>query len=407
MVRRASDLEPQADVPAPLPMQRAGRLASLDALRGLNMFWIVGMDELVPRLSQMDWARGQSSLASPVRFAATQLTHADWTGLRLEDTIFPLFVFIVGVSLVFSLGKTLAAHGRGYAVARILSRSAVLYLLGLLVYHGFDQPIHAFPGQTAGHHAVRWLGVLQRIAIAYAAAGLLFCFLRLRGMVLVAVAILLGYWLLMRFVDVPGVGRGSYAEGRNLANYLDQRYLGGFKWDGDHDPEGLLSTLPAVASCLLGVFAGRVLRHPTLGPYAKVGVLLAGGAALAAAGWAWGFVPSPVQFPVIKKLWTSSFVLLVGGYSAALLGAFYLVIDVWRLRAWATPFVWIGTNAIAIYMLAQLGFVGRVAELLVGGGRHHNAIFGSAQEAVTLAVSLMLMFAVARFLYVRQVFIRV
>ncbi len=400
-------------MPPPTPDHEArgsstsDRLTSLDALRGLNMFWIIGIDSLVPGLARLDWARGNSLPARAVGFATQQLTHKPWDGLAFEDTIFPLFVFIVGVSLVFSLTKALANGSRGRVVGRIARRAALLYFLGLLVYGGFDQPLLAFAGQKPGHHAMRWLGVLQRIAIVYAAAGLLFCYFRPRGLVLWTVGILVGYWLLMAFVPVPGVGRGSYAEGHNLANYVDQHYLGGYKWDGDHDPEGLLSTLPAIATGLLGALAGIALQGRDRGPYRTLLILFAGGAALAGLGYAWGFVPSPVRFPVIKKIWTSSYVLLTGGYAAIILGLFYLVIDVWGLRFWATPFVWIGTNAITVFMLVELGLTGQVADRIVGGGRYQHELFGSAQWMVTLAVSMALTFAVARFLYVRRVFIRV
>jgi predicted acyltransferase len=383
------------------------RLTSLDALRGLNMFWIIGIDELVPGLSKLEWAKGDSIVARSIRFATDQLTHKAWAGLAFEDTIFPLFVFIVGVSLVFSLTKALDRGTRGQAVGRVVYRAAVLYFLGLLVYGGFDQPIFAFHGQNHGHHAIRWLGVLQRIAIAYGATGLLFCTFRPRGLALWAIGLLVGYWLLMAYVPVPGVGRGSYAEGHNLANYLDQRFLGGYKWDGDHDPEGLLSTLPAIATCLLGVFAGLVLQARDRGPYRTAGLLIVAGVALAALGYAWGFLPSPVQFPVIKKIWTSSFVLLTAGYASIILGLFYLVVDVWGLRFWCTPFVWIGTNAITVYMLAELGLTHTVAARLVGGGRYDHTAFGSGQWMVTEATSMAIAIAVARFLYVRRVFIRV
>ena len=259
------------------------------------------------------------------------------------------------MSLVFSTTKTVALHGRRSAVWRILYRSAILYLFGLILYHGFDQPIHAFPGMTEDVHAIRWFGVLQRIAIVYGLTGLLFVWLQPRWLLVSLVVILIGYWLALTYIPVPGHGTHSYAEGRNLANYLDQHYLGGWKWDGDHDPEGYLSNIPAVATCLLGLFAGLLLQKQSIRPYAKVMILIFGGAALAAAGYAWGFLPSPVQFPVIKKIWTSSYVLLAGGYSAMIFGVFYMIIDVWRLRAWSTPFVWIGANAITIYMLGGAG----------------------------------------------------
>ncbi|CAN0505705.1 unnamed protein product, partial [Phaeothamnion confervicola] len=178
-------------------------------------------------------------------------------------------------------------------------------------------------------------GVLQRIALAYLFSGLIFCYFGTRGRVAACAGLLVGYWALMTFVPVPGVGAGNFESGRNLANWVDKQYLPLRKWDGDYDPEGLLSTLPAIANCLLGVFAGQLLKGP-FGSYKKVLTLLAGGALCVLAGWLWG-----ESFPVIKKIWTSSFVLVAVGYSAVLLGLFYLVVDVWKFQWWARPFVWI------------------------------------------------------------------
>src|SRR5262249_45751666 len=158
-----------------------------------------------------------------------------WEGFAFYDLIFPLFIFVAGVSLVFSLGKLLRRSGRPAAIRRIVSRTVILFLFGVLYYGGISQ----------GVDHVRLLGVLQRIALAYGFGAIAFCPLGPRGLVVACATLLVGYWALMSFVPVPGVGAGHFEEGRNLANYLDSRYLPLRKWDGDHDPEGLLSTLPA------------------------------------------------------------------------------------------------------------------------------------------------------------------
>ena len=357
---------------------------SLDALRGFDMFWIVGAGALVQALKNMS--------DNPVtRFLHTQLEHVQWAGFHCYDLIFPLFVFIAGVSMVFSLTKLIETEGRHAAVKRVIIRSLVLFLLGVLYYGGFSK-----------HFAdIRLLGVLQRIALCHLAAGLLFCFLRLNGLIAVVVALLVGYWSLLTYVPVPGIGAPSVAEGKNLANYIDAHYLPGRKWDGDHDPEGLLSTLPAVASCLLGVLAGLLLRHNKIGPYEKAFCLLIGGAAGVGLGFAWG-----MEFPVIKKLWTSSFVLVAGGYSAMLLGAFYLVFDVWQLRHWAAPLVWIGANPITLYLLDEIVSYRNLAERCIGGDLSQFVFRQYGPLAVsTLAVLFML--AIARFLHKREIFLRV
>ena len=372
--------------PKPNPLAAAAapiaqRLLSLDALRGFDMFWIVGAESLVSGLRKI-------SDTGPIKLLADQLEHKPWAGFHFEDLIFPLFVFIIGVSLVFSLTKTIAQSGRRTAVLRILRRSALLYLLGILYYGGLSTPIEK----------IRLLGVLQRLALCYLFASLLFCYLKPKALVGVCAGILIGYWALLSFVPVPGHGAGNFAEGMNLANYLD-KYLPLRKWDGDHDPEGLLSTLPAIANCLLGVFAGLLLQNAAVPDRKKVRYLIAGGIACLAVGWLWH-----LNFPVIKKIWTSSFVLVASGYSCLLLAAFYQVIDVWKWQKWAMPFVWIGANAITIYFGGRfLDFEG-LAKLLVGGEMNH--VFGRYGELVLALTTLALGFWFLRFLYQRKIFLR-
>jgi predicted acyltransferase len=212
--------------------------------------------------------------------------------------------------------------------------------------------------------------------------------------------LLLGYWALMTFVPVPGVGAGHFAEGQNLANWVDQQYLPLRKWDGDHDPEGLLSTLPAIGSCLLGVFAGMLLQNRAEKEDKKVRLLVLGGVALVATGWLWH-----LQFPVIKKLWTSSYVLVAGGYSCLLLAAFHYVIEVRQWRQWTSPFVWIGMNPITIYLVSGLGFPQAVAKRLVGGDV--GDWLGRFGPLALLFVTLGLALALCHFLYRRRIFLKV
>jgi predicted acyltransferase len=376
------DTTPNTDLPngkAPPPK----RLLSLDALRGFDMFWIVGAEELVRGLQKI-------SESGPVGLLAEQLRHKAWAGFHFEDFIFPLFVFIVGVSLVFSLTKTLERSGRQGVLLRILRRAVLLYFLGFLYYGGFSTPFEK----------IRLLGVLQRIALCYFFTSLLFVYLKPKVLVGVCVGILLGYWALLSFVPVPGHGAGNFAEGANLANYVDQQFLPLRKWDGDHDPEGLLSTLPAIATCLLGVFAGLLLRTAALPDRKKVIYLVGGGLAFLVTGWLWNF-----NFPVIKKIWTSSYVLVAGGYSCLLLALFYQVIDVWRFQRWATPFVWIGVNPITIYFGGRFIDFEALAKLFVGGPVYSH--LGRYGDLVLAATTLAFGFLFLRFLYQRKIFLRV
>lgn len=264
----------------------------------------------------------------------------------------------------------------------------------------------------------------------------MFIFLKPRALAAVTAALLLGYWALLAYVPFPDVRptpggdavitkeagfkdisqlnmastnliHGSYIQGVNLTDYLDQKYLPGRKYDGTYDPEGILSTLPAIATGLLGIFAGLLVRNKSVPDEKKVIWLISAGAASAALGWLWG-----IEFPVIKKIWTSTYVLVAGGYSAMLLGAFYWIVDVKKWRAWCQPFVWIGTNPITLYLASNfMGGLGyeKMARRLAGGpvknffNTHITNGFGDLIIA-TVAVALFVWFA--HFLYRRKIFLR-
>lgn len=360
-------------------MNSPARLHSLDALRGFDMCWILGMGGVLKA-----WLARFAPESAITGIIDTQLEHAAWDGFRFYDLIFPLFLFIAGVSMAIALPRRLEKEGRAAAVRHLLERALVLFLIGVFFSGGLKE----------GWEQVRWLGVLQRIGIASAAAGLFSLWLGWRGLVAVTTALLLGYCLLLGLVPVPGYGAGDFAEGHNLTNYLDSLWLPGRKYDGDHDPEGLLSTLPAIATALLGILAGKWLTGATT-PSRKVLGLLGAGAAMIALGWAW----HPF-FPVIKKIWSSSFVLVAGGWSAVLLGVFYAWVDVHGFRRWTTPFVWVGANPIALYVCAGLGFFRTISERLVG---HPPKDWAWITSCVTFALMLL----AARWLFKRGIFIKV
>ncbi|MCW5556914.1 MAG: DUF5009 domain-containing protein [Verrucomicrobiae bacterium] len=376
--------EPQ---PGKAQGQARGRLVSLDALRGFDMFWILGADSIGIAVLGIQ--------GSPiVRAIGTQLDHVAWEGFRFYDLIFPLFVFMVGVSIVLSLSRMVAQGGHAEAMGRVIRRTVLLYLLGVFVYGGFSTPFDQ----------IRLLGVLQRIAICYGITATLFLYFRPRTLAVIGAGILLGYWALLAWVPAPGEPVVSWAEGRNIVNWFDSRFLPLRKWDGSHDPEGILSTAPAVVTCLLGVFAGLHLTDPRRSDREKVRNLALCGLALVLLGYGWGLV-----FPIIKKLWTSSYVLLAGGWSLLLLAAFHEIIEIRGWRRWAQPFVWIGMNPIALYLLAHVVSFQQLAERLVGGSVAQTLEarvapgFGGFIVSLT---SILLCVAVARFLYVRQIFIR-
>jgi predicted acyltransferase len=344
------------------------------------MFWIAGGEHVIHALRRV-------SDAGVVVFLDSQLMHRDWEGVTFYDLIFPLFLFIVGVSLVFSIDKILAKKDKRAAFTRILKRSFLLYILGVI-----------FSSGSFSLEEIRLMGVLQRIALCYFFAAILYSTLKVRGLIIACTLLLVGYWALMTFVPVPGAGSGNFQEGSNLANYIDKHCLPLKKYDGDHDPEGLLSTLPAISTCLLGALAGWLIRSDDFIDQEKVRVLLVGGVVGILLGFLWG-----IQFPVIKKIWTSSYVLVTAGYSSILLAAFYQVIEIWRVRRWAAPFVWIGMNAIAIYIIA--GFVGGVFRY-IGAASTAQGPLGDYSDLLVSFFYLAVMVLIAYGLYRRKIFIR-
>jgi len=397
---------------------------SLDALRGFDMFWIAAADSLVAALDKIAHARGHGGGFSLTGLLSYELDHAEWQGFHFEDLIFPLFVFMAGISIVFSLRKTIQREGRAAAVRRVIRRGILLFVLGIFTYGGFSQPF--------SH--IRLLGVLQRIALCYLFAGLIFCFFNLRAMIAISAGLLIGYWALLEFVPIRNIQlqkdaleqlavkrgapndpkalfesttervTGHFEPGLNLPNHIDFQYLPGRKWDVYFDPEGYLSTMPAVVTCLLGVFAGMFLLDSSRNDQQKVICLLAGGLMLVALGWAWG-----AQFPVIKKIWTSSYVLVAGGYSAVLLGVFYLVVEIWKFQKWCQPLVWMGMNSITIYVVDNiLGGFGGLSARFTGGDinawfNHRAAGWGDLLSAL---VEIVLTFWFLHFLYRKKVFLR-
>jgi predicted acyltransferase len=394
------------------------RLMSLDALRGFDMFWIIGGAAFFQSFAKA----GDNAFT---RFLQVQLRHVTWEGFVFYDLIFPLFLFILGASLVLSLDKALATGGRAAVLARVLRRSVLLFALGVFRSGGLTEP---WPSVELG-------GVLHRIAACYFFAALVYCFVRsAAGLIVVAAASLVGYAALLAFVPFPDlkleratveqlakqIGSdspaaiaaavpqqvvGVYEEGRNLTNYLDFRFLPGRKAQIYYINEGLLSTLPSLALPLLGAVAGLLLRNPQIAPSRKVMFLAAAGVFCIALGLAW----SP-YLPIIKRIWSSSFVLVAAGLSSLVTALFYYVIDVREHRRWCQPFVWIGCNAIVLYLAVNVVNFRSVAERLVGGDvkQFLNAHLSSGYgDIATAAVALLLVFALARFLYARRIFLRV
>ena len=380
-----------ADVPLALQTRR---IVSVDALRGFSIFWIIGGDGAVLALDRMLKDKGEP-LSSISGFLARQMSHVPWEGFSFYDFVFPLFLFVTGVSIVLALPRLVESEGKTYAHLRVLRRALVLYGLGLIFYGGISQ-----------HWSdVRFVGILQRIAICYLFASLLFLNLDWRGLVVSLIAVLGSYWALLTFVPVPGIGAGSFAPSANLADWIDANYLPGRLFEKTRDPEGLLSTLPAIGTCLIGVLAGLMLKDERLTPSRRSLWLIAAGLAMVAAGYLWS-----LQFPIVKSIWTSSFALVAGGYSAILLGATYQAADVWGWKGWATIFVWIGVNAITLYFINGVVGFQPFARRFVGGDVAawlNQTVTPGTGLFVTHVVGLAFAVALAGYLYRRKIFLRV
>ncbi len=361
------------------------RLMSIDALRGFDMFWIVGGDDLAHALGKW-WGAPFGT-----RFAE-QFSHVEWEGFRFYDLIFPLFLFLVGAVLPFSLRKYQAGdHPKSVALARIARRVVLLFLLGL-VYNN----LLSFHLDT-----LRVTGVLQRIAICYGIAAMIFLLTNIRTQVILFAAILVGYWAILMFVPSPESRAGDLAKETNLAGYLDRHYLPGKIYEsfyGYGDNEGLLSTIPAVATALLGVLAGHWLLTDRARWSKAVGLAMMGLACLGL-GTLWSR-----DFPVIKILWTSTYVLVAGGWSLLLLALFYTIIDVIKLRAWAFFFVVIGVNAITIYVASRFIPFDTISNRLFGGVAR---LSGGFRPVVLALGTVVLEWILLLHLYRNRIFLRV
>jgi len=364
------------------------RIVSIDALRGFDMFWIMGADTLAAKLVALVPASLAGFSTAWIAGLADQFEHAEWEGFRFYDLIFPLFLFLVGCSIPLSLGKLDQDKRRMHG--RILRRTLLLVLMGLL-YNGI---------QNFDWAQLRWMGVLQRIGIGYGIAALLTVHLSTRGLLVVWLAILLGYWGILSWVPVPGGIAGDLSPAGNLSGYFDRTLLPGKileKYYGYGDNEGLLSTIPAVATVLLGVGAGRWLQG-TATHLQKTSGLMAIGALLVIAGNQWGH-----YFPVIKNLWTSSFVLVAGGWSLMLLSVFYGLIDGLGWKRWAWIWVAIGANAITIYLLQRIVPFPSISKFFFQGIAN---LAGDHGTIVLLAGALACKCLLLAWLYNKRIFLR-
>ena len=327
---------------------KEGRLRSLDALRGFDMLFICGLSGLIVKICTL--------CGSPTGWLATQMKHVAWDGFAHHDTIFPLFLFIAGVTFPFSLARQQADGRSTWKIwLRTLRRGLVLVLLGM-VYNGLLKFDFAH---------LRVFSVLGRIGLAWMLASWIWMFFGTRMRIAWLVAILLGAGALSAYLVAPDFPDASpFTKNGNIACWFDRTFFRNHSYSKLYDPEGLLCTIPAIATALLGMFAGAFIRWEREGLTGNKKTLCLFGAAavLGVAAYAWGRV-----LPINKALWSSTFVLAAGSYSFAVLALFYWIVDVKMWRGWTFPLRVVGMNAITIYLLQCIVDFDAVSRFFLGG----------------------------------------
>lgn len=381
MAARASIEEASCSIP--VKSLAGDRLVSLDAFRGLTIFLMVIVNSSGPAVYY-------------------QFHHAAWNGWTLADTVFPSFLWIVGVAITLSVAKRLAAGIPPRTILlRAVRRAVILYACGVFIY--------LFPAFDFAR--MRFTGVLQRIAICYLIAVCIYLYSGVRAQLAWTVGLLAAYWAAIMLIPVPGFGAGNLTVNGNLAHYLDHVVLGQHNWilTQTWDPEGLLSTLPAIATTLLGVLAGHILKSkPTVSGRCRW-LLIAGCALLLASA------VCDIWLPINKNLWTSSFALFMAGLDCAALAVLMRLIDGRGYRRWAQPFIVLGMNAIAVYMVSELlplilifvfsnASVGHAS--LEGSVDGVSVLPASVLQLLYAIIFAMAMYAFAWFLYRRKWFLR-
>jgi predicted acyltransferase len=366
-----------------LALPRDQRLISLDALRGFDMFWIIGGVPIVKAAAELSGWRWLGWLSG-------QMHHTKWHGFTFYDLIFPLFLFLAGVSMPFSFSKRLDRGDSKWLICRhIITRGILLVFLGM-IYNGL---------QNFDWAEMRYASVLGRIGLAYMFAALIVINTKWPAQLAWAIGPLIAYWAALKFIPVPGYGPGDLSPGHTLTDYIDRLLLPGKLIHRDRDPEGLLGIVPAISTALAGAITGQLLQTDRWNGYIKSLAMVVAGLSCIALAQLWNS-----EFPINKNLWSSSFVLQCAGWSLLLLATFYLVLDVWRLRTAALIFVVIGSNSILIYMARRFISFDFTAHALFGGALRNTGIYKPLLSA--LAVMLVQWLLLLLF-YKKRIFVRV
>lgn len=301
---------------------QSNRLISLDALRGFTIAAMIMVN-----------------FPGNEQYVYFTLRHSKWNGLSFTDTIAPVFLFVIGVSIVYAYTKRVSQGvPKGSLYTKIIFRAVKIFAVGMF--------LNLMPDFDFSN--VRWTGTLHRIALVFMFCALLFLHTNWKQQAGVAAVLLVAYWLALTLIPTPGAGKVMLEPGVNIVAWIDSKYLPGKMWQGTWDPESILSTIPSVVSGITGMLAGRLMIS-RFTPNEKVNYLMTAGLFSAVAGYFWG-----LTFPVNENLWTSSFVLVTSGLGALLLGALYFIIDILGHKKGARPGIIFGANAIAVYVLADV-----------------------------------------------------
>jgi predicted acyltransferase len=382
-VRSQGELPARA-IQAPTGAAKAERLLSLDGLRGFDMLWIIGGQFIIHGLAK----------AWPDRFwtvLSVQFEHVPWQGLHAFDVIWTLFMFMVGLSITFSLAKRKRMHeSRGVLYAHAFKRAVLLFVLGMILQGNLLRfnlsTFHPF------------YSVLHGIAAGYLIATIVTLNFKARGQAITTAIFLLSYWILLLTIPVPGIGRGVLTPYGNAATYIDHLVFGRFYYVPlGQENTWLLSYLGFASSVMLGVLAGEMLLSART-KKAKCLMLYGYGAGLLVLGLIWS-----LWLPIIKLLWTSSFVLVAGGISCLLMATFYLVIDVLGYRKWVFPFTVIGMNALAVYMATELFDFRKIGDVFVGGLLPR---VGRWDEVLSAAAALTIIWLILYWMYRTRTFVK-
>lgn len=385
MITSSSELPLKENIIAAPNNFASQRLYSLDALRGFDMFWIMGAEEIFHSMAKATNAPFWMILSN-------QFTHPAWNGFHFYDLIFPLFLFIAGVATPYSVGRDLQkGKTKNEVVWRVIKRGLILVLLGIIYNNGLElKPLSA----------IRFGSVLGRIGLAYMFANIIYIYAKHTAQIIWFFALLIGYWLLLKFTSAPGYPMGDLTMQGNFASYIDRSILPGRLYLVIHDPEGLMSTIPAISTGLLGILTGSYLKNSETNDSKKALNMAIAGIIFIGLALLWN-----LDFSINKNLWTSSFVLNVGGISLLLLALFYYLIDVLGYRNWTFFFRVIGMNSILIYMSGRFinweystnGFFKWVGQLI-----------GNPYGAVAMAICfIMVKWAFLYFMYKKKIFLRV